>query len=276
MGEDALAFLNDLEFPLSQPVEPTIGELQQFTPTIAGARRPRHRHVARRGAGEDCVLERLQGARLLVGGAASLLRSPRGARVRRGRRGARRLLLQRRLTSRRCRTGGTSRCSAAVLIPAVFSLDLIVLPLANARGLFPVAAALGGAGRARRGRRPRGARELRKARRGHVLRLLVPAVLRGARPARDRRADHPVGRRLLGLPRPDRAHRLEAPARVHEPRASASRCRTDRPPASACPTSSSSRSTSQPPSGSGCASSGRGSRWRRSSVPPSRSRSGRR
>ena len=34
MGEDALAFLNDLGFPLSQRVEPTIGELQQFTPTI--------------------------------------------------------------------------------------------------------------------------------------------------------------------------------------------------------------------------------------------------
>jgi hypothetical protein len=34
MGEDALAFLNDLEFPLSQPVEPVLGELQQFTPTV--------------------------------------------------------------------------------------------------------------------------------------------------------------------------------------------------------------------------------------------------
>jgi uracil-DNA glycosylase len=34
MGEDALAFLNDLEFPLSLPLEPTIGELQQFTPTM--------------------------------------------------------------------------------------------------------------------------------------------------------------------------------------------------------------------------------------------------
>jgi uracil-DNA glycosylase family 4 len=33
MGEDARAFLNDLEFPLSQPVEPTLGELQRFTPT---------------------------------------------------------------------------------------------------------------------------------------------------------------------------------------------------------------------------------------------------
>ena len=34
MGEDALAFLNDVEFPLSAGVEPTIGELQRFTPTI--------------------------------------------------------------------------------------------------------------------------------------------------------------------------------------------------------------------------------------------------
>jgi uracil-DNA glycosylase family 4 len=34
MGDDALAFLNDLEFPLSQPVEPTPGELQRFTPTV--------------------------------------------------------------------------------------------------------------------------------------------------------------------------------------------------------------------------------------------------
>jgi uracil-DNA glycosylase len=34
MGEDARAFLNDLEFPLSQPVEATAGEVQRFTPTI--------------------------------------------------------------------------------------------------------------------------------------------------------------------------------------------------------------------------------------------------
>ena len=34
MGEDALAFLNDLQFPLAQPVEPKLGELQQFTPTV--------------------------------------------------------------------------------------------------------------------------------------------------------------------------------------------------------------------------------------------------
>ena len=34
MGEPALAFLNELEFPLSDPLEPKLGELQRFTPTI--------------------------------------------------------------------------------------------------------------------------------------------------------------------------------------------------------------------------------------------------
>jgi uracil-DNA glycosylase len=34
MGDDALRFLNELEFPLSKPVEASLGELQRFTPTI--------------------------------------------------------------------------------------------------------------------------------------------------------------------------------------------------------------------------------------------------
>ncbi len=34
MGEDALAFLNALEFPLADTLEPALGELQRFTPTI--------------------------------------------------------------------------------------------------------------------------------------------------------------------------------------------------------------------------------------------------
>jgi len=34
MGEEALRFLNELEFPLSEPVEPKLGEVQRFTPTI--------------------------------------------------------------------------------------------------------------------------------------------------------------------------------------------------------------------------------------------------
>ncbi len=34
MGAEALAFLNALEFPLSQPLEPKLGELQHLTPTV--------------------------------------------------------------------------------------------------------------------------------------------------------------------------------------------------------------------------------------------------
>ena len=34
MGEDALEFLNGIAFPLAQPVESRLGELQRFTPTI--------------------------------------------------------------------------------------------------------------------------------------------------------------------------------------------------------------------------------------------------
>ena len=34
MGEDALCFLDSLEFPLADALEPTLGELQRFTPTI--------------------------------------------------------------------------------------------------------------------------------------------------------------------------------------------------------------------------------------------------
>jgi len=33
-GEQALRFVNELEFPLSQPLEPKLGELQKLTPTI--------------------------------------------------------------------------------------------------------------------------------------------------------------------------------------------------------------------------------------------------
>jgi uracil-DNA glycosylase len=36
MGDDALEFLNGIGYPLSQELEPTIGELQRFTPTIEG------------------------------------------------------------------------------------------------------------------------------------------------------------------------------------------------------------------------------------------------
>jgi hypothetical protein len=34
MGDDALRFLNELEFPLADTLEQKIGEVQRFTPTI--------------------------------------------------------------------------------------------------------------------------------------------------------------------------------------------------------------------------------------------------
>jgi hypothetical protein len=34
MGDDALEFLNGIEFPLARAVEAKVGELQRFTPTI--------------------------------------------------------------------------------------------------------------------------------------------------------------------------------------------------------------------------------------------------
>jgi uracil-DNA glycosylase family 4 len=34
MGDDALEFLNALQFPLSEPLAATLGELQRFTPTV--------------------------------------------------------------------------------------------------------------------------------------------------------------------------------------------------------------------------------------------------
>jgi uracil-DNA glycosylase len=34
MGDDALEFLNGIGFPLAHPLEPKLGELQRFTPTI--------------------------------------------------------------------------------------------------------------------------------------------------------------------------------------------------------------------------------------------------
>jgi len=40
MGEEALAFLNELDFPLARPVEPLEGELQTFTATVAALTTP--------------------------------------------------------------------------------------------------------------------------------------------------------------------------------------------------------------------------------------------
>ena len=58
---------------------PRAGELQQFTPTIEALVTPGHRRVARRAAGEDRVLERLQAARPVVGRAPAVLSRARAA-----------------------------------------------------------------------------------------------------------------------------------------------------------------------------------------------------
>ena len=73
MGEDALEFVNGLAFPLSRPLEATLGELQRFTPTIEALVVPDIDLVPRRPAREDTLLERVQARRPLVGRAAALL-----------------------------------------------------------------------------------------------------------------------------------------------------------------------------------------------------------
>ena len=78
MGEQALAFLNALEFPLSEAVEDRPGELQRYTPTVAGARDAGHRRLPRRATSEDALLERVQSTRPLVGRASALLGEPGG------------------------------------------------------------------------------------------------------------------------------------------------------------------------------------------------------
>ena len=73
MGEDALGFLNGLAFPLAQEVDATHGRAPALHADDRRARLPRHRRVARRAAGEDRVLERVQARRRLVGRAAAVL-----------------------------------------------------------------------------------------------------------------------------------------------------------------------------------------------------------
>jgi uracil-DNA glycosylase len=65
MGEPAVAFLNSAAFPLSRELEPRKAS-SRSTRRRSRARHARHRRVARRAAGEDGVLERLQGARRVV------------------------------------------------------------------------------------------------------------------------------------------------------------------------------------------------------------------
>ena len=82
-ASDALAFVNALDFPLSDAARARPGELQRFTPTIEALVVPGHRHLARRAAREDRVLERVQG-RSAPGGPSCRRTEPAAHRRARG------------------------------------------------------------------------------------------------------------------------------------------------------------------------------------------------
>ena len=84
MGEPAVAFLNAARFPLARELEPVEGRAPGVHADDSGARHARHRRVARRAAGEDGVLERLQGARRVVEPDASVLSTAGRPRAHRG------------------------------------------------------------------------------------------------------------------------------------------------------------------------------------------------
>ena len=255
MGDDALEFLNGIGFPLSPPVESYAGRAAALHADDRGARRPRHRPVARRGTREDRVLERLQGRRALVGRFAALL-------------GAASFAAARSSTTRRRRICGRPGLwwdvawLAFVLIPAVFALVLLALPLRER--------AVAAAGRARvrraRGRadarRRRRLRELRAARRGDAARLVVPRLLRDVSLGRAGRVRSSRGstRTRCGAARRSRSSRTTRTSSTCSRSRSRSRAST-RPRTSACPTCSSSRSSSAPPRGSACACSRRVVAW---------------
>ena len=129
MGEAALAFLNAIEFPLADQLEPTLGELQRFTPTIQALYVPDIDESLDEAAREDALLERLQGAGPVVGRAAAVL-SPRRVAA---------------FVALAVAVGvyygthqwwfsavalvGRSRGSAFLLIPAVFGFVWLALPL---------------------------------------------------------------------------------------------------------------------------------------------------
>ena len=148
---------------------------------------------------------------------------------------------------------------AFVLMPCVFGLVLIALPLRTYRGLFPVGLAFAvlavvltfadfdvWANFARLGATT-------------FLGWWFLGYFETVRVGRPGRLHHPVGRRVLGLARADEGDRRAPPARLQRAlvRLPGARAST-RPRTSASPTCCSSRSSSAPPTASACASTGRG------------------
>ena len=79
MGERRARVPRRARFPLSDRSTHPLGELQRFTPTIQALVTPDIDASLDEAACEDGVLERVQGARPLVGGAASVLSRRRAA-----------------------------------------------------------------------------------------------------------------------------------------------------------------------------------------------------
>ena len=209
MGDDTLRFLNALDFPLADPVEPRPGRDPALHADDRRARRAGHRRLSRRAGTEDGVLERLQGSRPVVGGATPVLTRRRLAAL-----GVLAAVLAVYFVGHESLPDSSTWWDVAfiavLVIPVVFAPVLLLLPLSDWRWrwlaivvcvafaiVFSVAR-LGGAG------------VVLEARRGDLRGLALPRLLRGGVVGRRRRADHPVGRRVLGLARPD-AHDRHAP-----------------------------------------------------------------
>ena len=173
------------------------GVVQRFTPTIEALVTPDIDAVARRAGREDGVLERLQGARAVVGGAAAVLTRRRaaalaavlvalvawdagaGALPELGRRPDVLVVALRRAAAHVRRT--VARAPARDDAPRA---SPIAVARGAARGRCSTCAGLGSLV------------QRREARGADRDRLLLPAALRGALVGRPRRRRHPLGRRI--------------------------------------------------------------------------------
>ena len=148
MGDEAVSFLNGLALPALRPAR---RRTHRRAAAVHGRRStrssPRRSTRARRAGREERVLERLQGARPLVGRAAALLVDPRHARARS--RPSPRCSPSSRSTPRsaaRCRdepTGSTSPVVAFVVIPVVFAFVWLCCRGATRAGVLGIGVGLG-------------------------------------------------------------------------------------------------------------------------------------
>ena len=215
MGDDALDFLNGIGFPLSQPVESRLGELQHFTPTIEALAVPDIDLSLDGQAEKTAYWNAFKAVGPLVGSATSLL-SGSGA-ARRGRRPrARRPRLLRDLdTPLDAGTWADVAWLAIVVIPGVLALVWLVLPLRDERwviwagltfALLAVLLTLAHADVFANFARLGAATFIAFWFLGFFDTLAL---------GRPRQLGHPVGRRVLGVARADEVDRRAPRARLH-------------------------------------------------------------